>query len=84
MFGIINQHPALCCVGLYWLYSAIVGGMPEPSATAPAGYKWLYRSLHILAGNLSAVMAARYPNLIPTGSPALADPATTSETMPKV
>lgn len=60
---IIVQHPAVFAIAIYWLFSAIVGGMPAPTATSSAGYVWLHNSLHILAGNLSAAVAAKYPQL---------------------
>jgi hypothetical protein len=43
--------------------------MPEPIPTSTVGYKWFYSSLHILAGNISNAVTARYPTLnIPAGS----------------
>ena len=59
----IEQHAAVCAIGGYWLFSAIVGGMPAPSASSSSGYVWLHGSLHILAGNLNAVVATKYPQL---------------------
>ncbi len=58
----IMQHPIACVVG-YFLYSAIVGGMPAPEATDGRGYQWLYRSSHIIAGNLTTAVSTRFPQL---------------------
>lgn len=67
---IVNQHPAVAAIAAYWIFSAFVGGMYVPTTTSSPGYTWLYNSLHILAGNLSAAVAARYPQLpqLPPGS----------------
>lgn len=59
----INEHPAVVAIVSYWLFSAIVGGMPAPTETSSPGYRWLHDSLHILAGNISAAVATKYPNL---------------------
>lgn len=61
--NLITQHPALVGIAAYWLFSALVGGMPAPSPQSSSGYQWLYSSLHILAGNLTAAVASKYPNL---------------------
>lgn len=45
----------------YFIFSAIVSGMPEPDATAGVGYRWAYHSLHILAGDLSQMIGSRIP-----------------------
>ncbi len=69
MLSLITQHPAVFAIFDYWLFSAFVGGMPEPSASSSAGYRWLHNSLHILAGNLSTAVSAHYPALtLPTGT----------------
>ena len=62
---LITQHPAICAIASYWIFSALVGGMPPPDEISSAGYTWLHDSLHILAGNLSAAVAAKYPQLPP-------------------
>jgi len=61
----IASHPAVFGIGAYWLFSALVGGMPPPSASSSASYLWAYNSLHILAGNLNAAIAAKYPQIEP-------------------
>jgi len=48
-------------IGSYWLFSALVGGMPEPAATSSLGYRWAFSSLHLLAGNVSTAVETRYP-----------------------
>jgi hypothetical protein len=69
LIAAILAHPAMFTIGAYWLFSAVVGGMPQPTASSGAGYTWLHNSLHILAGNLSSAMAARYPTiLVPPGT----------------
>lgn len=64
--NLIAQHPALFGIAAYWCFSALVGGMPPPTASTGA-YVWAYNSLHILAGNLTAAVAAKYPTL-PSGA----------------
>jgi hypothetical protein len=69
MIGFIMLHPAVFTIGAYWVFSAVVGGMPEPTPTSSPAYVWAHNSLHILAGNLSNAVAVRYPALsVPPGT----------------
>jgi len=54
----ITATKALLC---YFVFSAIVSGMPEPDANSGVGYRWAYHSLHVLAGDLSQVIGSRQP-----------------------
>lgn len=66
----ILAHP-LQIIVFYWVFSAIVSGMPDPSPSSSVTYVWTNRSLHILAGNVAVAMQSRYPSLLPpspTGS----------------
>lgn len=65
--NLITQHPAIVGIAAYWCFSALVGGMPQTDDKSSSGYVWLYNSLHILAGNLTAAVQSKYPNL-PAGS----------------
>lgn len=65
MMSIIEAHPTFFGIMTYWIFSAVVGGMPQPTDSSPMVYVWLHDSLHILAGNLTAAMASRYPQLPP-------------------
>jgi hypothetical protein len=49
--------------------SAAIDSLPEPNTTSTKRYRWLYGFLHSLVGNLSRVIAARYPilNGLPQG-----------------
>ena len=44
-------------LALYWVFSAIVGGMPEPITTSSLAYHWSYKSLHLLAGNIGTALS---------------------------
>ncbi|SEB40502.1 hypothetical protein [Terriglobus roseus] len=69
MIHLIELHPAALAILCYWLFSAIVGGMPDPDAKSGPGYRWVHNSLHILAGNLTTAVQAKYPEMaIPAGS----------------
>lgn len=59
----LAQHEAILAIAGYWVFSAIVGGMPAPDTTSGRGYLWAYNALHILAGNLTSAVSARYPAL---------------------
>lgn len=70
--NVITDHPAIVAIASYWIFSALVGGMPAPDATSSKGYTWMHSSLHIIAGNLSAAIVAKYPNL-PSGAVQITD-----------
>jgi len=40
----------------YYIFNAVVSGMPEPMPNGNAFYLWLYRSSHTLSGNIDRVM----------------------------
>lgn len=69
MIDFVQQHPTSCALAAYWVFSALVGGMPPPTASSSSGYQWLHNSLHILAGNLTAAVASKYPQLPGTALP---------------
>ena len=68
----------------YFVYSAIVGGMPDPEPTDSLGYHWAYRSLHILAGNITTALSTRYPAMTLPAGTAVAQNTVTTITTPKV
>ena len=63
---LIEQHPLVSGLAAYWLFSAIVGGAPEPTCTSCGAYRWCYASLHLLAGNVQRAMDARYGSQLGT------------------
>jgi hypothetical protein len=58
------QHPAVLAIGTYWVFSALVGGMPEPDTSSSFLYRWAYSSFHILSGDLKNAVASRFPSAI--------------------
>ena len=45
----------------YWVFSAAVGGLEEPDASSSKSYRWFFRFIHILAGNLATFAASKFP-----------------------
>ena len=63
MFQFVLAHQFWSAVVLYWIFSAAVSAMPDPTANGNPGYTWLYRFLHTIAGNLTTAFAGRIPGL---------------------
>lgn len=51
-------HNPFFWFGMYYLFSSIVSGMPAPDDKSSLGYKWLYTTLHTLAGNVATALRA--------------------------
>jgi len=62
MFEFVTQHEYWAAVAIYWIFSAAVSSMPDPSSNGSPGYLFVYRFLHTLAGNITTAFreAARY------------------------
>lgn len=54
-------HDGGWILAAWYVFSSVVSGMPEPAASAGQGYRWLYSTLHLLAGNVGKVMKAVKP-----------------------
>jgi hypothetical protein len=77
MINFLLQHQFWVAVALYWIFSAAISALPEPSryrarASRPEpkpdgnpGYLWLYRFLHTTAGNLTTAFGNRIPGMKP-------------------
>src|SRR5215471_8482499 len=75
MFEFVTQHQFWTAAVIYWIFSAAVSAMPEPSPyqARPSGpdpasganpvYLWLFRFLHTLAGNITTAFGSRIPGL---------------------
>lgn len=48
---IANHAPGI--IAGFYLFSALVSGMPDPAPQSGMAYRWAYNTLHILAGDLS-------------------------------
>ncbi|MGN6593967.1 MAG: hypothetical protein ACTHJX_13795 [Terriglobales bacterium] len=51
----VDAHAVEILIGWY-IFSAAVSGMPAPGEASGAGYRWLYHSLHLLAGDLARLL----------------------------
>jgi hypothetical protein len=61
--NIITDHPATVAISAYFVFSAIVSGMPMYTDKSSIAYTWFFHTSHILAGNLQTVIAARFPSV---------------------
>jgi hypothetical protein len=55
------HHVLVVGFAAYWLFSAFVSGMPEPSPASSFAYHWLFASLNALAANIADVIRVRFP-----------------------
>lgn len=57
-------HSPWTWFGAYYLFSSIVSGMPAPDDKSGVGYRWIYTTLHTLAGNVAVALRAtgKLPN----------------------
>jgi len=63
MFEFVSEHQFWAAVAIYWIFSAAVSSMPDPRTVGSAGYLWLYRFLHSIAGNVTTAFAGKIPGL---------------------
>lgn len=61
IIAFIAAHPAPSALAAYWIFSAVVSGMPEPVPASGVGYRWAYGTLHALAGDVSAYIRKQVP-----------------------
>lgn len=65
--GWILAHPLQSIIA-YWVFSAVVSGMPDPTPSSSVTYVWAHRSLHVLAGNVTSAVQSRYASILPPPS----------------
>jgi hypothetical protein len=63
MINFIQHHFFWSGVVAFWIFSAFIDGMPPVCATDGKGYRWLYSSLHSLAGNIFTAFAGKVPGV---------------------
>src|SRR5438552_12537794 len=75
MFEFVSEHQFWAAVAIYWIFSAAVSSIikaspwrarasrPDPRTVGSAGYLWLYRFLHSIAGNVTTAFAGKIPGL---------------------
>jgi hypothetical protein len=61
MIDFFTQHQYWAPLVAYWIFSAAVSSMPDPPAGGAAGYSWLFRFCHTVAGNLTTAFGSRIP-----------------------
>lgn len=68
LFASIHSHPAAWTLGAYFLFSNAISSMPTPGNTSGGFYRWLFDFSHLMAGNISRIIATRYPQAAPNGA----------------
>lgn len=63
LFGFINDHHVWATTIGFWLLSALVSGMPQPTTGSSVAYVWLYSSLHLLMANLQSLFTKKASEL---------------------
>lgn len=56
-------HHLFTGFALYWLLSAFISGMPEPTPASSLAYHWLFGSLNAVAANLATLFRKYCPAL---------------------
>jgi hypothetical protein len=61
-----HAHPTAWTLGAYFLFSNAISAMPSPTGTNGSFYRWLFDFSHLMAGNVSRIIATRYPQAVVT------------------
>jgi len=61
MFGLTPDQSFIVGVGSLWVFSAGVGAMEPPGPTSGPFYKWAFKFLKALSGDLGSVFAKYIP-----------------------
>jgi hypothetical protein len=61
----IHAHTTTWALGAYFLFSNAISAMPSPQGTG--FYRWLFDFSHLMAGNISRIVATRYPQAVGDG-----------------
>src|SRR5262245_58414791 len=59
MYDFLTQHQPWAALIAYWIFSAAISSMPDPTSNDKPGYLWLYRFCHTTAGNISNVVGSK-------------------------
>lgn len=62
LWSFLVAHQTIVALVGYYLFSALVGGMPAPTANSGVAYKWTFASLNILASNISRAKSTTIEN----------------------
>jgi hypothetical protein len=62
MWQFITAHPTAFALGGYYVFGALVGGMPAPTAGSNVTYRWVFGSLNILASNITRASSTTLEN----------------------
>jgi hypothetical protein len=84
MIQLIHQYPFVftgIAIALYWVFSAVVSGMPQPGPNSSTAYVWAYTSLHVLAANIDKFAAQKG---IPGATVTTSSATVTSVTTPAI
>lgn len=64
MVNLITDPHFWLLVGLYWIFNAAVGALEpptEPPTPANARYRFIYKFLHTMAGNMTTAFGNKIP-----------------------
>ena len=61
----IHAHTTAWTLGAYFVFSNAISSMPTPGSATGGFYRWLFDFSHLMAGNISRVIATRYPQAVP-------------------
>ncbi len=61
MFNLIQDPHFWLLVGLYWIFNAAVGSLATPGDDSSPGYRFAYKFLHTLAGNVTSAFGSKMP-----------------------
>jgi len=66
LFASIHAHGTIWALGSYFLFSNAISAMPTPANTSGGFYRWLFDFSHLLSGNITRIVATRFPQVSAT------------------
>ena len=60
MIGWIETHGVEALL-IYYVFAAVIGGMPTPASDAGVAYQWVFRSFSLLGANVARLVATQMP-----------------------
>ncbi len=62
VWNFLVAHQTSVTLAAYYLFGALVGGMPAPTKDSGTAYRWAFSTLNILASNISRAKSTTVEN----------------------